>query len=89
MQTLVVASLLASSFIFYPSAGDRIGPAPPLLPADIRIEATIDKGPIIELIVGCRRGTAILSYSKAERLFCGPRARCGPALASVARKSCG
>ena len=56
---------------------------------DARIEATTDRGPIIELIVRCPKGTAIISYSKMERLFCDPRLVCGADKDAVIRRSCG
>lgn len=40
------------------------------------IEAATDKGLIVELIVRCRGGAGILTYSKVESLYCGPDNRC-------------
>ena len=57
--------------------------------ADPRIEAATDRGPIIEFIVRCPRGTAIISYSKMERLFCDPRLKCDEDKEVVMRRSCG
>lgn len=65
MLTLVQLAVLALGFSFYPSFGDE--PSPHI---DQRVEAAIDKGPIYEIIVSCGEGTAILSYSKVEKLFC-------------------
>lgn len=56
---------------------------------DSRIEASTDRGPIIELIVRCPKGTAIISYSKMERLFCDPRLVCTADKEAVIRRSCG
>ncbi|MGE3915242.1 MAG: hypothetical protein AB7F78_06030 [Hyphomicrobiaceae bacterium] len=87
MYPAYAAILVASSLTLYPGAGDRpltvpgIGDGP-------RVEALIDKGPIVELVVACPRGTAILSYSKVEGLFCGPAKGCGKSLAPVARAAC-
>jgi hypothetical protein len=36
------------------------------------VEAVVDRGPILEMIVKCGGGTAILSYSKIEHLYCTP-----------------
>jgi hypothetical protein len=40
------------------------------------IEAATDKGLIVELIVRCEQGSGILTYSKVEDLYCGPKHRC-------------
>jgi hypothetical protein len=63
MGMTVSALLVASTFTIYPPPE---GPRP-------RIEAITDRGPILEMIVHCRKGTGILSYSKIERLYCSPR----------------
>ena len=54
-----------------------------------RIEAVIDRGPIQELIVKCGSGTAILSYSKVEKLFCDPKLACHRNLGVVVARTCG
>ncbi len=56
---------------------------------DPRIEAATDRGPIIEYIVRCPKGTAIISYSKMERLFCDPQLRCEAGKEPVMRRACG
>lgn len=66
MQIVLAALLVTSPFITYAPSG---APLP-------RTEAVIDRGPILELIVQCRKGTGILSYSKLERLYCGPKGNC-------------
>lgn len=71
MLSLVQAVVLAAGFSFYPSFGDRPHPH-----VDPRVEAAIDKGPIYELIVSCGEGTAMLSYSKVEKLFCTAYSGC-------------
>jgi hypothetical protein len=45
---------------------------PGFLDPNSEIEAIVDRGPISELIVKCGPGTAILSYSKIEDLYCTP-----------------
>ncbi len=61
------------------------GPAAP----DPRIEATTDRGPIVEMIVRCKPGTAIISYSKMERLYCDPKLVCSPDKNVVIQRACG
>ena len=63
--------------------------APPSSRPTPRIEAAVDRGPIIELIVRCPAGTAIVTYSKLERTFCGPRGGCAGDRGAVIRRSCG
>lgn len=78
----VVASGLiaaATGFIEYPVFVDPAA----------QVEATIDRGPIIELVVKCGNGTAIISYSKVERLYCTPQFKCQGALITAVRQTCG
>lgn len=53
-----------------------------------RIEAFVDRGPILELTVNCSRGTAILSYSKSERIFCNPVGTCSPHREAIIEQTC-
>lgn len=71
-------ALLATGFTLY---NPQSGPSP-------RIEAVTDKGTILELIVRCPQGSAILSYSKIERIYCDPKLRCGPDLKTLIRRTC-
>ena len=54
-----------------------------------RVEAVVDRGLIQELIIKCDGGTAIVSYSKVERLYCGPDARCHARLPVIVARTCG
>ena len=88
MVSVLASVTLMSAFATYPAFGDR----PPVVPragAAPRIEATIDKGPILEMHVRCRRGAAIISYSKVERVYCSPQGRCAGNLGRVLAASCG
>ena len=62
---------------------------PAFIQPNARVEAVIDRGHIQELIVKCGAGTAILSYSKVERLYCDPHLRCHPNLGVVVKRTCG
>lgn len=53
-----------------------------------RIESTVDRGVFVDLIVTCSGGTAILSYSKVERIFCSSRGQCSPRMESAIEDSC-
>lgn len=66
MKSVLTAVVLASTTTIYMPEGR---PLP-------RIEAITDRGPILEMIVQCRKGTAIMSYSKIENVYCGPRGGC-------------
>ena len=79
MRANVAAALLAGTFTIYSGADSQDG----------RVEAVTDRGPILELIVRCRNGTAIISYSKIERLYCDPRLSCSPSKDSIIRSACG
>lgn len=52
------------------------------------VEAATDKGLMVELIVRCSSGVGIVTYSKAERLYCGPDHRCGSKLKPVVARLC-
>jgi hypothetical protein len=78
-----------ASYTAYPAFGDRSGVQPPAAQSQPRIEATTDRGPIVEMIVRCPKGTAIISYSKLERLFCSPKQACNRNLGTVVARACG
>jgi hypothetical protein len=84
----IAAALIAVNFVAYPGLGDRNIASPPPANAQPRIEATIDKGPIVEIIIRCRDGSAIISYSKIERLYCSPRMRCVKSLEATVTETC-
>lgn len=54
-----------------------------------RVEAMTDKGPIVEMIVACGNGTAIITYSKLEKVYCGPKGGCDRNQGRVIRDACG
>ena len=83
---LVVATVLMmtparASFTAYPAFGDNA-------PAPSQVEAIVDKGLILHIIVRCRTGSAIVTYSKAERLYCTPRHACGGELGRTLAATC-
>lgn len=53
------------------------------------VEALVDRGPIVDLIVRCQSGTAIISFSKIERRYCTPQLECFRALDESIVRSCG
>jgi len=88
MSGLIFQTLLAAGLTAYPAFGDSALVTRPI-DAKPRVEASVDHGPIIELVVGCGRGTAIVSYSKLERLYCGPDQKCDGDFAKVVARACG
>lgn len=54
-----------------------------------QIEAVIDRGPIQEMIVKCKGGTAIVSFSKVDRKYCTPKLSCHSTFAAVMSETCG
>jgi hypothetical protein len=81
MKVVLSAGLIAAAqgYIDYPV----------FLDPSSRVEATIDRGPIVELIVKCGGGSAIISYSKVEKLYCTPKFKCSAGLKTVLRQTCG
>lgn len=79
MIPMATALVVASLTTIYPGKAANMGP----------IEAITDRGPILEMIVRCPSGIAIISYSKLERVFCTPRFSCAPNREEIIRRSCG
>jgi len=80
MKLFLLASLSAGNiFTIYPG----------FIEPKIDIQAVTDKGPVLELIIACRPGEGIISYSKPDRLYCVPDATCyssiRPAIAHLCR----
>ena len=78
MKFMLLTVAVAGGFIDYPA----------FVNLRSRVEAVIDRGPILELIVKCGPGTAIFSYSKVERLFCTPTKGCAADLKSAINRTC-
>lgn len=72
-------ALLATLFTTHPGAA-RV---------DRAVEAIVDRGVIVEMIVRCQNGTAIMSYSKIERRYCTPQFECFSNIDVTIRRSCG
>jgi hypothetical protein len=89
MFSVFAATFLTASITAYPGFGDRGIVTPRKAQTVPRIEATVDRGPIVEMIVRCPRGTAIVSYSKIERLYCGPKQACTRSIDRVVSAACG
>jgi hypothetical protein len=87
MSIIAIGLSLAASttnYIDYPSFNAR-----PMVHADrARVEAVTDLGPVQELIVKCPNGTAIVSYSKIDKMFCGAGNQCSVSLPAMVRKVC-
>lgn len=88
MASVVAQGLLLAAIISYPSAGDRGLIAPRSIERAPQVEAALDRGPIVEIIVRCPAGTAILSYSKVEKLYCTPTHVCHRSMATIIARSC-
>lgn len=79
MSVTLMMTLLAGTFTLYTRE-------PETLP---RVEAYTDRGPIVEMIVHCQSGSGIMTYSKLEKLYCGPRGRCDRDFDLVIASICG
>ena len=89
MLSVVATGIISASFTSYPALGDQGFVKPRAIETSPRVEVTTDRGPIVEIVVRCPTGTAIISYSKIERLFCSPKYKCEKSLAPVVARSCG
>jgi hypothetical protein len=87
MSVIAIGLSIATStapYVQYPSFNAR-----PMVNADkARVEAITDLGPVQELIVKCATGTAIISYSKIDKMFCGAGNQCNVSLPIMVRKMC-
>ena len=52
------------------------------------VEAATDKGLIVELIIRCPEASGILTYSKIEGLYCGPKWHCTPSQKRAIERLC-
>ena len=54
------------------------------------VVAIVDRGLVSEVIVRCAKGeSAIVSFSKTEKVFCAPNGGCSDALRPIAARACG
>lgn len=83
MVQFAYALAVSTGLTLYPAFGDRGDP-----PVDANLEAAVDKGLIYELVIGCEQGSAILSYSKVERLFCTPYRGCTKSAQKAFARAC-
>ena len=75
---IFIALGMMTPFTIYPGGSAGLEP----------IEAITDRGPILEMIIRCRNGSAIMSYSKLERLYCSPKLYCSGDRDDIIRRSC-
>jgi len=73
-----IGIVLAATFTLYPGQSA----------SETRFEAITDRGPILEIVLSCPAGTAIITYSRVERLYCTPQLRCERDLEAVIAESC-
>lgn len=66
MKTAIMIMAIGNPFNFYPG----------FVQPKSKVQAIVDKGPVLELIVACQPGEGIISYSKIDRKFCLPDATC-------------
>jgi hypothetical protein len=88
MPDLAAIILAANTFTTYPAFGDALSIGPKAVANEPRIERVSDNGLILEMIVTCPKGIAVISYSKVERLYCSPKQACGRDLSSILQRSC-
>ena len=75
---IAVAAAASLAYTDYPGALSRSSP----------VEAAIDRGTVVEMIVRCGDGAGIMRFSKVERLFCDPKLRCHAKFAAAHRATC-
>lgn len=78
MLSVFMAATATIGFTVYP---DFVHPK-------ARIEMVRDLGPVLELVVSCRQGSAIMSFSKVDKLYCTPKWVCFTDMDKAALRSC-
>lgn len=78
MRLMTLLAVAAVSFSDYPGALSRKSP----------VEAVIDRGLVVEIVVRCGAGAGILTYSKADRRFCDSSLRCHSGLKAAREATC-
>lgn len=66
MFNVFLAASTATGFISYPGFADPKS----------RVETVTDLGPVLEIVIKCNKGSAIMAYSKVERTFCSAKWTC-------------
>ena len=66
MSLLSAAAIASNLFTLYPGFTN---------PAS-DIQMITDKGLVLEMVIACRPGEGIITFSKIDRAFCTPDARC-------------
>ena len=66
MLISILTALSANIFTIYPG----------FIEPSSRVQVATDKGLMIELVIACKPGEGIMSFSKIERKFCVPDATC-------------
>ena len=92
MQTAILFAITTAGFTTYPGFGDRIETQPPMpshVASGLGVEAVVDHGPIVEMIIRCGGATAIISYSKVDKVYCSPKMQCGMTLDKTMAVACG
>ena len=83
LKTLLFIAATSTPFITYSNNPENV------------VEATIDKGLIVEIILKCGRkpngqiSAGIMTYSKFEKLFCSSKMRCTASADAAAAETCG
>ncbi len=80
MLNFILAAAAATTVTYsdYPGALSRRSP----------VEAMVDKGLIVELVVRCGDRAGILTYSKVDRRFCDASLRCHARLGEARAATC-
>ena len=89
LTTFSLALLSTGALATSASARLPLTDYPAVVNPSARVEAVIERGLTQELIVKCDGGVTIVSYSKVEKLYCGPNARCHARLAVILARTCG
>jgi len=78
MLSISLFVIALNAFILYPGFVDP----------KLDIQMAIDKGPIVELVIACRPGEGIISFSKLDRAYCIPDATCYSSLEPAIKHLC-
>jgi hypothetical protein len=77
-KLMAISYAMAAIFSDYPAFLKRGGV----------IEAYTDRGAIVELIVRCKVGSGIISYSKADKKYCSSKMHCSTSRDAAITDTC-
>ena len=88
MSNIILAGYIAVSLGTQPLVEHKKA-APATTQTQPLVEAAIDKGSTVELVVRCGKATTVISYSKSENIYCSAASGCMSKASDAVARACG